>query len=48
MDGEVHVVNCAKNPLDVHRILTAMNSRLSDGDKAWIRAAVAEEIERAK
>ena len=48
MDGEVHVVSCANNPQDVHRILTAMNSRLSDGDKAWIRAAVAEEIERAK
>jgi hypothetical protein len=48
MDGEVHVTGCAKNSQDVHRILTAMNSRLSDADKAWIKATVAEEMERAK
>jgi hypothetical protein len=47
-DGEVHVSNCARNPQDVHRIMTCMNSRLSEGDKAWIRATIAEELEMAK
>lgn len=48
MDGEVHVTGCMKSPHEVQRILTCMNSRLSDADKAWIKATIADELKPQK
>ena len=44
MDGEVHVTGCDKNPGDIQHVLRCMNSKLSDADKAWIKAVIHEEL----
>lgn len=45
-DGEVHVVNAAKSSTNAALVLSSMNSRLSDADKAWMKAAMAEAVTR--